>query len=959
MPHGIDASFFVGREEQLKVFDWKISKINNSKLIYVIHGEGGVGKTKLLDKMLTDAKSNGFFTLSYDFDEGFVHRVEDIRRRMAYDLKYEKEFAEYISGYKFLDRLRQSNSNVSKQHLSNEHKRLTELWLNCWHDTYKINKKKVLISFDTLDSLSKRQVEQFYKYFLIFLPDNVAILLSGRDEKGHISYLKKLLNAADSNEKRINYENCLLKSFNKLEFEDFYNVKLRDSLKGRSSKKFTPKQAKNAISLIFDTTTGLPILLDLSIDIFLSQKPISDNLINSLNRKHDLEKTREIIINHYLASCIDNMKDLTLVLAHVNPVDEVFIKKVLSLDEEDLVDLLKAANDSSYIKVISQDGFSLYKLHDVMKDMIDKHGWVTDDYHGIFRHNLSGYYVNWATDILDSEKPLLGYKYYEDDLRIQIFQHKVYVEGAEGLEYFNNSNLEKMDSFFIDQCFQVLDKVVSERLVKGKALPEVLKDNGLVDVYTNYLINKTNFLVSRGFSRKNEFESIAEELYEIFDNSSTKELQLHPDTISTARKAILNAFINSAQFSRSIEFIKNQLCGLSLSDRDTFDILKTQGWLYRVIGKIAEADKTYEIAHEIWRRVDTASDNEVIAKSSLAQLFQTWSYTKALLRDQEMAEYMIEDAEELYLQSKNSTNDDLGCVESVYGRIRIEFNNSRSAHTHFLKARELFDANNDVWHGKAILGLCHSLYLRESLSNNSEFDWEPVNSYLDEAEGILSEMDRPEFLFMKAMALYKQEDFLSTANLLDECIATSKSHKNYYFVPRAYTSKIRLQIWRYIKNNEPLEEQFLSDIENEINSLPADFKVDQVSKAIFLRTKGDWAFLNSRFDEALEVYKNTLPLIANNSRFYPDNLKGQLKRMQKIFIEYSKNKNASTAVNKDPVTGYDIERAKNVYLLAEKLGCYWEENESLRKHKPLFDIIRSWYSKDISTLDSYSANHKK
>src|SRR5438105_3985170 len=96
MPN-LEVMEFIGREEEVAYIDSQIKKTNIHSVVF-LRGEGGLGKTRLLQEIRKAyvSKSQFLITESIDFDDRSLHTLEGLEIRIAQELGKAVEIAKEI-----------------------------------------------------------------------------------------------------------------------------------------------------------------------------------------------------------------------------------------------------------------------------------------------------------------------------------------------------------------------------------------------------------------------------------------------------------------------------------------------------------------------------------------------------------------------------------------------------------------------------------------------------------------------------------------------------------------------------------------------------------------------------------------------------------------------------------------------------------------------------------------------
>ena len=963
---------FVGRGSLLKrLIEIREVKTSSAQIL-CIEGIGGVGKTTLLSELSNIYNSTSKICVKYDFDEYYLHRSEDIRFIIAERLD-KRAFKDYFIMYEAFDESVKAGAR-EEEYIYKQHRLLAKKWRDCFA---KLNSDECyVLIFDTVEILSKKQIDHYIKYFLSFLPKNLLLIFSGRNDKNKIDYLMQSYISHNNDVRKLNFdilEGVKLEGFDGTEYDELIKIKL-----GRKLRESLPDIDNYDIfdykKAIFDVSSGLPILLDLSIEIILGKKAlrksfVSESVILSKSSEPFADKLnsfKKVLISHYLGQYSSKLKTLILILSHAWPLDASSAFELLEVDsKERIIDLITSIRGASYIKEVNNPlsidndstNCGLLKLHDVMREMIHDYGWHWEDPDKSLRVSISHKFLDIANGILEKAK---NYKeinsrsfkdttlqLYLERIEIQQKRHTCIISIGEGLLAFNSSNYfrSRINPLYTEELINQFDEVLNN--YHEISFTSLLTDEVIKYDAANFLKNKFEYFLGRGNSRLQECKAIEADI-----NRYISDATIHASVKDNLKETLIGAIIQSGDLPLALEHISELEESLAASSayKLSFELLKTKGWVFRLMGNIEAADRTYRQANRLFFDLDDQG-LEVIDKSELAELLQTWSYVLSLKRDQEKADAFAAKAINLFNECKEYNR--VGYVESVLGRIRIEFNNPISALYHFKRALDLVGADESVWRGKILLGMCHAYYLRNLLFEKYSDDWGELEKCLDQASRLISNVEKSELFFMQGMYEYKKRNFGAAEEKLLSARDFSFKQRSSYFLIHSIIGEMRIRVWRFIDKDEGIGEGIFNLYLSTLKDLKVNFPEIQsevLSLAIYNRTLGDFKFLNGDLNGAYDLYVESLPIIALNGRFNPNNVQGQLVRMEKMFQDYALNLIAGDTVSRDH-NGYDEYRIRRVYKLAKKLGRFWRGNEVLEIHTDGIIIIRSWYSDDLSTFN--------
>lgn len=972
---------FIGRSSQLKTLTDSIESTDKNSKLILLSGEGGVGKTFLTRYFYREIlKKKAYTSLEYDFDSYYFHDSENLRLTIAHKWKGFLPFRRYLNIYKKL-KTEAKNNREFKLHL---HEEATKQWLEALKNT----NKKIVIIFDTLDTLSEIQIDNLGKYFFSTLPTNALFIVSGRDKA--ISRLNAIIQNRDR-KKAPDVQRILLNPLNSNEFDEFIKTKLKtlrySSIDDLPAKKMDGG-ASAYINFVKKASKGLPILIDLSLEHFSkSDSKRNQDFIIDINNLLKIDSTeaiaasdlearfKQVLIRHYLQNYSNQLRDLVLALAHAWPMGKMVIEEILESDDKSVHSLMDEARKTSYIKrvpnsligtamdIAKSDYF--LSLQDVMREMINEYAWSEWDQDKEFRRDVSKLYLARLEKTIKSAEKKLTIVSPDPEkishidtnlyilslllqrLKIQRVRHTSCLNIKKGLKLYIKSlkerdlNNNKTESQYINELTRHLEEMME--LFHKTNLTELLSnsDRQLQSLVVDFHIQRINFLASR-----NRFQDVIDLELGIYQQREKLPFELEIKLF----EEIASIQIKRGDLQKGLDLLKelkNKCDDFSRKTKGTpqektplkllFHLYTTMGWAYRLIGDIKKADKTYEFADDIIIEKDLLPSID-IPMQDVAMLYQTWAYVKALLGDGRTAKDFIDTAHSKYKEL--SSNSGLGRVESVAGRIKIEFDEYDAAIECFKSAEEIFSDDNIEWQSKIYLGLAHTYTLRSKAIRNQskesrKQDINQASEYIQEVIKWNMPAERPEAFFVQGNIYLNAQDYERANEYFIKAWGVSKKQGSIYFLYRSLIGQIRATIFM----KETGKDGFCTsgEFKSTHNKLLQDWgeiNKDTLGLAIYERTLGDLLFLEGKYDESLNLYMKSLPVIAEEGRFYAISIKGQLDNTEEMLVAFTTTKSGDI----------DSKKMAIVHDMANKLWVFWKVNKFNRQYRKANPIIRSWIS---------------
>ncbi|MBN1284488.1 MAG: ATP-binding protein [Anaerolineae bacterium] len=361
---------FINREDELALIGKHLAEWNTRRVIFV-WGEGGIGKTRLLDEVTHRFGSQDVrFPLkmlpALDFDDGQYAFTTNIGVMIAQHLD-ESIFAPYLSALHKSHLAEKKGAEAAAARLSVDVERC---FVECFNRAS--SRQRVVLRIDTTDAMED-SASMSYLFDIIHTFKNVLILIAGR-------------NAGQLYEK-----------FGETIGADAVPLKLRPLTLGHSRDYLKLKQDILKITLdpdwmskLFVLAGGVPVLIDLAIEWAQHNRDLpwmqelSSADLEALRRRAGAgdedaqarlaaleERFKETIVMP-VAQLRSNMDYLKFILAKVYPLDVEGVAEMLDLSAPDAEVLFERAGHSVSIKALP-DG--RIKLHDEVQRLVNTYVW--------------------------------------------------------------------------------------------------------------------------------------------------------------------------------------------------------------------------------------------------------------------------------------------------------------------------------------------------------------------------------------------------------------------------------------------------------------------------------------------------------------------------------------------------------------------------------------------------------
>jgi len=338
---------FVGRHRELALID-KWSQQWNTTHWIVLSGQGGIGKTFLLNKILKNYASQDNYAVVY----------YDLSEQPPGTLREALHIADSI-GWQHFPRFQQALTLVDEL-------------------SYYLRDKRLIRLTDTLDMTinAPPQRPPFY-YYGQHIP-NLLSITAGRKAKDFLPQLQQTLG-----EDNVTY--IELNSFTPDESQAFFDKIDADE--------FIPPFLRAKLHFLTD---GRPILLSLAAEWLARDVPLPEIVERPLDTLQALPESELITLReHFQFELINRVRQLNtpldraiLYMAHIDRrSDEYILAVLLDISEDAAEDLGEDLAELSFVKYNHLTGSCM--LHDEMKILVNRYAWSYVDPTGDVRRELT------------------------------------------------------------------------------------------------------------------------------------------------------------------------------------------------------------------------------------------------------------------------------------------------------------------------------------------------------------------------------------------------------------------------------------------------------------------------------------------------------------------------------------------------------------------------------------------
>jgi tetratricopeptide (TPR) repeat protein len=628
---------FIGRQTQLNRISSLIRE-NGTRRALFIEGEGGIGKTSLLQEVQQNFEKikdkNLLITEIIDFDDRSYLIPENVRRKITLMLGQEA-FKLYIEE---LSKLRQMEKDglENNEKIREQKSTVRRIFIENFNEITK--EKRVVLFFDTTDALVSTKVWDRIKT-LIGEAKNSVFILAGRSSIKLIETLKPLLD----------------------EDADFITL---SPLTPEDSLEYLRKKQEllqlNIPSTMVDKllylANGRPIFIDLTVE-WLSRN-ISLEWLNQV-RPQELSEANiverqgfEIQLVSHITQLRYPIDRLILILSRIYPLNLEGIKKFFDESKNTATELFDQAQDYVFIKTLPDNTIS---LHDEMRRMVNEYVWPKIDEDGSRRRRDSRIALTYVEEQMANcenqirEIETGGQQVTEQVLKVQELksqletldeqrtEHNIFVHLLEEFSLYKkttNKVRRAYDFTFaqrLQNSIQSLYHLFKEDekyefdLLKGRLHYRLYENDEAQKLFNRLLIeNKGNdyrtaeiyngLAVSEmnlgNLKKALEYQQKSLELFESAEKAPGEMTNKARHAIPFVANQVGLIYSKLGEWEQAIRFYEKAFAAtekLSLSD-EIFDvmagILNYWGYAYGMLGRHEEAVENCEEAIKIWQRLN-------------------------------------------------------------------------------------------------------------------------------------------------------------------------------------------------------------------------------------------------------------------------------------------------------------------------------------------------------------------
>lgn len=364
---------FLGRQAELQLFSDAINT-SGQRFIITIVGQGGIGKTRLLQELFAryHASSRAHVLEIIDFDMPAYDLQQVLGRALARE--FPADFQPYLATLRLNQQAAQGlldPSALPAQSLDSD-----ESFVSCFN--HATSNRRVVLLFDTVEKAYGRHSFAMLIRSLTHVA-NIVVVLAGRPAN------EQSLAASDVATElgRLVDANTQLRTIALPPFDMHYSLEYIQRKQPQAGVDLDPDwQATLAI-----LAAGRPVLIDLAVELG-KRIPAADwlrEVIANYARLEQLAASADpgdraefgLILQRFereLVGDLEHMRSqlvgLTLLLARVAPLDADSAAYILAIDRQQVVQLFSEASRRASFKLV--DG-RLLALHDVVRDLVNQY----------------------------------------------------------------------------------------------------------------------------------------------------------------------------------------------------------------------------------------------------------------------------------------------------------------------------------------------------------------------------------------------------------------------------------------------------------------------------------------------------------------------------------------------------------------------------------------------------------
>jgi len=898
---------FVGREDELTVIREHLLDWGTRRVIFIV-GEGGIGKTRLLNEVAARFSDLPRIPLKIpeiiDFDDDRYKFPGNIGFTLARQLDV-TAFESYFEASRELHLAEERWGDTNVGVVTRKALAVDRIFVENFNAVSQ--QQRVMLRFDTTDTLSANDtISVKYLLDLALHLENLVMLIAGRNTAEIYEHVGKDLG------------------------DDATLIRLQPFASSDSQAYLEHKQRAMKVTLDLDWVSkllilagGLPVLIDLAIEWAQIQRPLRGleslsltdlQLLVQQARNEDsaaqarLKALREQFASEVVlptANLRTQLDHLKLVLAKVFPLDIEGVMEMLDISRLEAEQLLERARNSVAIKRLPDGRF---KLHDEVQRLINEYVWKQIDPDQEWEHRDSKRAVEYLTRksqavleeihrLKEREYELMGTPdpsevmatYAERrekevefwSLRVERLRRQLENDIAVGHAMFQEDyDLARAEASSFSYRASLISTIE----------PYADLEQSKADIQGQQLAEFDRLRIQKAVALECRYSGMYARAAEIYQKLRTK-IPQDSEEYLTVLNGQANLWVRAGKLHEA-QHLNEQALRLSREQNSTrweIESLIEIGWVHRLMGRLDMAQQYYGDA----LRLAIQQDAEV----RIAQLYSNMAYVHAL-QHQERALSEIQRAIVMWqdrVRHREGLRFHLGQAYNVAGEVCLELARPEEALTYFELSWKIFDLEEAQhlsqerqaleWKSKSRSGRGFAYWQlaynaldkgNHSIANNhlnaarSDLEWATEHAAPFDNPVILNRLGEVYFLMKKYSETVKVWlQSMNEARYTGD--AFTELHSLSDLARVAFYHKVeRFPFW------QDFESYYKRDYRRQHRGL-----YYEVLHGLFHTYLGHLALQSRQFDDAKQLYESGLSILAQTGTYGGFNLAGQLDFIDK------------------------------------------------------------------------------
>jgi len=373
--------FFVNRQKELEVIRQAIAEVGERQVV-LVHGPGGIGKTRLLEKIREEYISAPSLVISevLDLYEPGLRVPVRWEHRVAQQIEEGRSFADFWAEYREL--LELESRGIGAETLARARDRVDEAFIQEFNCT--AVEKRIVLLLDTLEDA--QEVGALWPHLLDLMMvrlNNVVWVLAGR----RCDEIRPQIEAGIGSQ---NVHWLPVKEFSPQAAGEYFDEYFK-----RPSVVSLDPEMREKIRLL---TGGRPILIALAITWLENEFPLPEIEARSVDELRAMSKETLRRLQVEVKQAL-----VKRLLAFANTVDKMVLNMawVERRFNANILDYLMGISESDVLEKLASLPFvkirpgKNYVLHDEMRDMTVKYAWPSVDPDGTLRQRIDWMMVDY------------------------------------------------------------------------------------------------------------------------------------------------------------------------------------------------------------------------------------------------------------------------------------------------------------------------------------------------------------------------------------------------------------------------------------------------------------------------------------------------------------------------------------------------------------------------------------